>query len=154
MCIFDSSNAKPETPLMGILYWLRFRMRVIGRCEYALLWMKCFTVYAQNILMISLKTRFLVPEIEVTCDGTEYDFSQVPHHWNIFLLNLSRPMWKRYFWHRRKLQPELPLFVYRIYGTRWRRRSGPTEWLHTRIWKITKRRWDPCSRETAPLLCN
>ena len=39
--------------------------------------MKCFTVYAQHILKISLKTRFLVPEIEVTC-GTEYDFSQVP----------------------------------------------------------------------------
>ena len=33
MCIFDSSNAKPETPLMDILYWLLFRMRVIGRCD-------------------------------------------------------------------------------------------------------------------------
>ena len=34
MCIFDSSNAKPETPIMDILYWSRFRMRVIGRCVY------------------------------------------------------------------------------------------------------------------------
>ena len=32
MCIFDSSNSKPETPLMDILYCSRFRMRVIGRC--------------------------------------------------------------------------------------------------------------------------
>ena len=32
MCIFDSSNAKPETPIMDILYWSRFRMWVIGRC--------------------------------------------------------------------------------------------------------------------------
>ena len=30
--IFNSSNAKPETPLMDILYWSRFRMWVIGRC--------------------------------------------------------------------------------------------------------------------------
>ena len=36
MCIFDSSNAKPETPLMDNLYWSWFRMRVIGRC----LWVK------------------------------------------------------------------------------------------------------------------
>ena len=34
MCIFDSSNAKPETPLMDFLYWSRFRIRVIDRCEY------------------------------------------------------------------------------------------------------------------------
>ena len=32
MCIFDSSNAKPEIPLMDILYWSQFRMWVIGRC--------------------------------------------------------------------------------------------------------------------------
>ena len=36
VCIFDSSNAKPETPLMDILYWWRFRMWVIGRCENAI----------------------------------------------------------------------------------------------------------------------
>ena len=35
--------------------------------------MKCFTVYAQYILRISLKTKFVVPEIEVTC-GIEYIF--------------------------------------------------------------------------------
>ena len=103
---------------------------------YALLWMKYFTVYAQHILRISLKTRFLVPEIEVTSE-TEYDFSQVPHHWNIFLLNLSRPI-KRYFRHRQTLQPELPLFSYRVYGTRGSRISDPTEWLHTHIWRIIK----------------
>ena len=32
VCIFDSSNAKLEIPLIDILYWSRFRMRVIGRC--------------------------------------------------------------------------------------------------------------------------
>ena len=32
MCIFDSSNAKPQTPLMDFAYWSRFHMRVIGRC--------------------------------------------------------------------------------------------------------------------------
>ena len=35
MSSFDSSNAKPETPFMDILYWSRFRMRVIGRSEWA-----------------------------------------------------------------------------------------------------------------------
>ena len=33
MCIFYSSNAKPETLFIDILYWSRFRMRVIGRCD-------------------------------------------------------------------------------------------------------------------------
>ena len=33
MCIFYSSNAKPETIFIDILYWSRFRMRVIGRCD-------------------------------------------------------------------------------------------------------------------------
>ena len=32
VCIFDSSSAKPEAPLMDFLYWSRFRMRVIGSC--------------------------------------------------------------------------------------------------------------------------
>ena len=32
--LVDSSNAKPETPLMYILYWSRFCMRVIGRCKW------------------------------------------------------------------------------------------------------------------------
>ena len=34
VCIFDSSNAKPETPPMDVLYWSWFRMRVIGRCVF------------------------------------------------------------------------------------------------------------------------
>ena len=52
MCIFDSSNAKPETPLMDILYWLRFRMRVIGRCgtDYTLGDKNQGTEYDKNIV--------------------------------------------------------------------------------------------------------
>ena len=31
VCIFDSSTAKLDTPLMDFRYWSRFRIRVIGR---------------------------------------------------------------------------------------------------------------------------
>ena len=33
MCIFESSNAQPDTPLNGFCYWSQLRMRVIGRRE-------------------------------------------------------------------------------------------------------------------------
>ena len=62
MCIFYSSNAKPETPLMDFPYWSRFRMRVIGRCvshiqqsdhtSLAVLWMSTLFAILSSLIRV------------------------------------------------------------------------------------------------------
>ena len=74
MCIFDSSNAKTETPLMNFPYWSWFRMRVIGRCichiqqsdhtSLAVLWMS--TLFA---LLSSLNRVYTICHSQLSDQG-------------------------------------------------------------------------------------
>ena len=58
MCIFDSSNAKPETPLIDFPYLSRFRMRVIGRFTASAL-RKLLSVYVFSYFPFGFEGRML-----------------------------------------------------------------------------------------------